>query len=244
MIRAAALILALVAGPVAAQNTLAARALAACGGTEIRLAAPEGTDPALLQDAGRVLNSRLGGGVLTRYVSVEDTGLTVRLPASSVDLEEFRAALARVDLGFHEISDTGRDGYSARTAPQGFDIWLKDAPLLTAADLIDADPIFDSNGAPALSFRFSPEAARIFGQFTAENIGQLFAVQLDGKILTVPVIQTAIPGGQGMITGNFTIEEVTELAAQLRSGQLPIDLTIESADEVARDPDADHSICP
>jgi preprotein translocase subunit SecD len=101
---------------------------------------------------------------------------------------------------------------------------LEDRPVVSGDDLVNAAPSFDQNGAPAVSFNFDTTGARAFGQYTAENIGQLFAIVLDGKVISAPRIQSAIPGGSGIITGNFTVQSSTDLAVLLRSGALPAGL--------------------
>ncbi len=101
---------------------------------------------------------------------------------------------------------------------------VESAPVVTGEDLVDAQPDFDRNGRPAVSFRFNPSGARKFGDYTAENIGNPFAIVLDGKVVSAPVIQSHIPSGVGIITGNFTIEESTRLAVLLRAGALPAGL--------------------
>ena len=99
--------------------------------------------------------------------------------------------------------------------------------MIGGDQLSRADPSFDGrSGEPVLSFAFKSGAARTFGRFTAENIGRRFAIVLDGRVLTAPRIISAIPDGTGQITGNFTVEETTKLAIQLRSGALPAPLTI------------------
>jgi len=90
--------------------------------------------------------------------------------------------------------------------------------------LVDAQPDFDQNGRPAVSFRFNPTGARKFGDYTADNIGNPFAIVLDGEVISAPVIQSHIPGGSGIITGNFSVEESTQLAVLLRAGALPAGL--------------------
>ncbi len=102
---------------------------------------------------------------------------------------------------------------------------LDRAPVVTGEELVDAQPSFDQNGSPAVSFRFNPQGARVFGEYTAANIGQPFAIVLDEEVISAPVIQSAIPGGSGIITGQFTVEESTELAVLLRAGALPAELT-------------------
>jgi preprotein translocase subunit SecD len=101
---------------------------------------------------------------------------------------------------------------------------LESAPVVTGEDLVDAQPTFDQNGRPAVSFRFNPSGARKFGDYTAENIGSPFAIVLDGEVISAPVIQSHIPGGSGIITGRFTVEESTQLAVLLRAGALPAKL--------------------
>ncbi|WP_282120420.1 protein translocase subunit SecD [Ruegeria atlantica] len=98
------------------------------------------------------------------------------------------------------------------------------APVVTGEELVDAQPAFDQNGRPAVSFRFNTSGARKFGDYTLENIGQPFAIILDDEVISAPVIQSHIPGGSGIITGNFTVEESTNLAVLLRAGALPAGL--------------------
>ena len=101
---------------------------------------------------------------------------------------------------------------------------LESAPVVTGEELVDAQPSFDQNGRPAVSFRFNPSGARKFGDYTAENIGSPFAIVLDEEVISAPVIQSHIPGGSGIITGNFDVVESTNLAVLLRAGALPAGL--------------------
>jgi len=75
-----------------------------------------------------------------------------------------------------------------------------------------------------VNFRFNTSGARKFGDYTAENIGSPFAIVLDNEVISAPTIQRHIPGGSGIITGNFTTEESTNLAVLLRAGALPTGL--------------------
>ena len=99
------------------------------------------------------------------------------------------------------------------------------APVVTGEDLVDAQPSFDQNGNPAVNFRFNTAGARLFGDYTADNIGTPFAIVLDDEVISAPVIQDHIPGGSGIITGQFTVEDSTNLAVLLRAGALPAELT-------------------
>lgn len=93
-------------------------------------------------------------------------------------------------------------------------------------ELTDAQPSFDQNGRAAVSFRFNPSGGRKFGTYTLENVGNLFAIVLDEEVISAPSIRSHIPGGAGIITGNFTVEESTRLAILLRAGALPAEITV------------------
>ena len=93
-------------------------------------------------------------------------------------------------------------------------------------NLVDAKASFDPNEGHAVSFRFDTTGAQKFGKATSENVGKRFAVILDGFVITAPVIKSAITGGSGIITGNFSSQESTDLAVLLRAGALPAPLLI------------------
>src|SRR5579871_1958451 len=76
---------------------------------------------------------------------------------------------------------------------------------------------YNQNNEPVVEFRLNGVGARRFGQVTSENVGHRFAIVLDNKVISAPVIQTPIIGGQGEITGNFTVESATQLALLLNS---------------------------
>jgi preprotein translocase subunit SecD len=99
--------------------------------------------------------------------------------------------------------------------------------LLTGEDLADAQPGFDSNtNEPVVNFRFNQRGAKIFGKVSTENVGKPFAMVLDGKVISAPVIREPILGGTGQISGNFSVKDANNLAILLRSGALPAKLTI------------------
>ncbi len=102
---------------------------------------------------------------------------------------------------------------------------VEKTPVVTGEELTNAQPAFDQNGKPAVEFQFDPTGARKFGDYTANNIGKPFAIVLDDEVISAPVIQSHIPGGRGIITGSFTVEESTELAVLLRAGALPAEMT-------------------
>jgi preprotein translocase subunit SecD len=104
---------------------------------------------------------------------------------------------------------------------------IKKQVLVSGGDLTDAQPGFDQrNGQPIVSFKFNTSGSRKFAQATTENVKQPFAIVLDNKVISAPVIQEAITGGQGQISGNFTVQQANDLAILLRAGALPAPLTI------------------
>jgi preprotein translocase subunit SecD len=102
---------------------------------------------------------------------------------------------------------------------------LEKSPTINGDHLVDAQASFDQNNRPAVSFRLNPTGARIFGDYTLNNIGNAFAIVLDDEVLSAPTIQSHIPGGSGIITGRFSLEETTSLSIQLRAGALPAKIT-------------------
>jgi len=93
--------------------------------------------------------------------------------------------------------------------------------------LVDAAQAFDQQtGQAVVTFRFDALGARQFGDVTKDNVGRQFAIVLDNKVITDPVIQTPILGGTGQITGNFTVQSANDLAILLRAGALPAPLTV------------------
>jgi preprotein translocase subunit SecD len=98
--------------------------------------------------------------------------------------------------------------------------------LVSGGDLVDAQAGFDQNGQPIVNFRFNSIGARKFAEVTAQNVGKPFAIVLDNKVLSAPVIREAIPGGAGQISGNFTVQSANDLAILLRAGALPAPLTV------------------
>lgn len=84
--------------------------------------------------------------------------------------------------------------------------------ILTGAQVLEAEAIVDYNNNPAVSFRFTEQGTGIFGEFTAENIGQPFAIVFNDTLMSAPRIMSPIPGGVGMITGDFTPQEAADMA--------------------------------
>jgi SecD/SecF fusion protein len=99
--------------------------------------------------------------------------------------------------------------------------------MVQGEDLTDAQPGFDPRTQePIVNFRFNIRGGQRFGEVTSENVGKLFAIILDGKVISAPRIISPITGGSGQISGHFTVEAANNLSILLRAGALPAKLTI------------------
>lgn len=97
---------------------------------------------------------------------------------------------------------------------------------LTGEDLKNAKEQMGQNKQPLVALEFSDEGGKKFGALTAENIGRHIGIYLDGELLTNPVVNEAITGGSAVITGQRTLEEAKDLAILLRSGALPVKVSV------------------
>lgn len=98
--------------------------------------------------------------------------------------------------------------------------------MVSGENLVDSQPSFDQRtNEPVVTFRFDSVGGRKFGNITGKNVGRVFAIVLDNKVISAPVIREPILGGTGQISGNFTVESAQDLALLLRAGSLPAALT-------------------
>jgi SecD/SecF fusion protein len=102
---------------------------------------------------------------------------------------------------------------------------LETTSLIKGENLVDAQPGFDQRtNEPIVTFRFDAKGGARFCQISTANIGRRFAIVLDKTVITAPVIQSAICGGSGQISGDFSVEGANNLAILLRAGALPAEL--------------------
>lgn len=166
--------------------------------------------------------------------------ILVQMPGVS-DPRGLRALLgATAELTFHKVVPAGTEGAMHLPEIGSTEIWVSARPALDGERLADASAAFDpESGAPVVQFRFDTEGARLFGELTQELVGQRFAIVLDGQVISAPVIQEPILGGSGVISGAFTVDETSTLAALLRAGALPVPLEIIEERTVGADLGAD-----
>lgn len=98
-------------------------------------------------------------------------------------------------------------------------------PVVSGENLVDAQPSFQE-GEAVVSFKFNSLGGKKFGEVTKNNIGERLAIVLDNEVISAPTIQSAILGGSGIISGNFTVKSANDLALLLRSGALPAPLEV------------------
>lgn len=105
-------------------------------------------------------------------------------------------------------------------------IVLKRRVIVNGGELKSAKQSYGEHGEPVVAFEFNASGAKEFGNATRENVGRRLAIMLDGKVISAPVINSPITGGQGIISGNFTVQSANDLALLLRSGALPAPLIV------------------
>ncbi|WP_439813924.1 protein translocase subunit SecD [Zavarzinia sp. CC-PAN008] len=165
-------------------------------------------------------------------------GTTAKLTFQMVDTTVTQAELAagRAPPGTVIMpADTTRAGPGAQ---QSYAVQRR---VLVSGDmLVDAQPGFDPRtGEPMVSFRFNGEGAKRFGDATRANVNKPFAIVLDNKVISAPVIREPILGGSGQISGSFTSQGANDLAVLLRAGALPAPLQVIEERTVGADLGAD-----
>lgn len=224
--------------------------LSGLGGTDI-VAIPETDDTILVElseDEKRASDERTMQQSLeivrrridevgTREPTIQRQGndrILIQVPGIGSAAELKRIIGTTAQLAFHPVvsstsdenanAGVGNELLPSMDEPGRFYV-VERAFVVSGEQLVDAQPSFDQNGNPAVNFRFNTTGARAFGDYTAENIGNPFAIVLDDEVVSAPTIQSHIAGGSGIITGRFSVEETTNLAVLLRAGALPAELT-------------------
>ena len=123
----------------------------------------------------------------------------------------------------------GRGGETVNTQ-----LLVKDKPEFDGTYLSSSNVTFSQNfNEPQVSLTFNSKGAKLFASVTRKNIGRRLAIILDNKIVSAPTIQTEIPNGNAVITGNFTIEEAKQLSLILNAGALPAKLEVLESRQVS-----------
>jgi preprotein translocase subunit SecD len=218
------------------------------GDGAVRLAPTDAASKArlneLVEDSIAMIEQRLKDAGVKLASAVPDGTDRIRIFLPGVtDPERITAIFARrVKVSFRtvDLSMTPEQAQSG-TPPEGSEVLLgfkdkrpylvaKEGPkdsALDGEDISYAAPGFATGTKdPVASFRFNGRGARRFAHVTEENVGKPFAIVLDDKVISAPVIREPITGGSVQISGNFTLEEANSVAMQLRAGALPGHLTL------------------
>ena len=151
-------------------------------------------------------------------------GKTARLEFRMVDANADPAEVAagRVPVGSEIVPYA--EGASSGGAP--FEV-LRRQVMISGEQLLDAKQGYDAqSGQPVVNIRFDSGGSATFAKVTAQNVGKRFAMVLDGRVLSAPSINEPILGGSAQISGSFTVATANNLAISLRSGALPVKMTV------------------
>jgi len=121
------------------------------------------------------------------------------------------------------MPDIKRDKVTGKVVQESY-YAVQKRRVVTGRDLRAASPSQNEFGEPVAQFSLSPDGAKRFGEATGANVGRALAIVLDGNVVSAPTINSRITD-KGIITGNFTAEQVQDLVTTLRSGALPAGIT-------------------
>jgi preprotein translocase subunit SecD len=193
----------------------------------------------IIQKTIEVLRKRVDSlGVAQAVVTrLGDKYIYVELPGV-LDVEKAKKVLGKtarlefllvldISKNKHQLEEEAKNIKNSKVLRGANGYWylVKYPPVITGGDLQDVYPTKDEYGRPAVGFTLTNEAAEKFAQFTGTHIGKPMAIVLDNRVLSAPVIQAQIYN-KGIITGDFTFEEVKEMVVLLKGGSLPVDLKI------------------
>ena len=197
-----------------------------------------GTKEPTIQREGRIL-VQLPGVENPEHVK-ELLGRTAKMTFQLVDTaaspDDARAG--RLPPG-DEVLPATDDQRGKPGAPQFYVVRRR--VMVSGDTLTDAQPTFQNGNEPVVSFtfKFDSVGARRFADATRENVGKPFAIVLDNKVISAPVIREPILGGRGVISGSFTVQSASDLSLLLRAGALPAPLTVLEERTVGPDLGAD-----
>ncbi|MET0606149.1 MAG: protein translocase subunit SecD [Beijerinckiaceae bacterium] len=167
--------------------------------------------------------------VLVQVPGVTDAQNIIDLVGSTAELE------------FRFVAEPGLSSDQTETVAypeggQGATITIERNVIVKGESLIDASAAPDSQrGGWLINFKFDIKGARAFGEATTKGLYRRLAIVMidkkpggivEKRVISAPTVQSPITGGSGQITGNFSAEAANNLAIQLRSGALPVALTV------------------
>jgi protein-export membrane protein SecD len=178
-------------------------------------------------------------GVTEPLVQVDTVGGHYRLIVELAGIKDIKQAIAMIGetpfLDFRQQKSDAEtkaiiDRYNS-LSPEAKKTFTEDPyytpTILTGKYLSNAVLEFDQNtNKPGIGLEFTSEGAKIFEEITAQNVGKILAIYLDGSPISQPRVNSAISGGKAQITGNFTLEEAKQLVQRLNAGALPVPIKL------------------
>ena len=157
-----------------------------------------------------------------------DKRILVELPGIK-DPERIKNLLGKTaQLNFRLVSDEKSEfGFDELISERGEKLIVNKRIIFSGENLVDAQPRMDNQtNQPIVSFTLDRLGSQRFGKSTLNNVGKRIAIVLDNQIISAPSIREPITGGSGIISGDFSFQEATDLALLLRSGALPTPIEI------------------
>ncbi len=153
--------------------------------------------------------------------------ILVELPGLK-DPERIKNLLGKTaQLNFRLVNDNSEFGTDELISETGEKLKISKRIVMSGDNLVDAQPsIQNQQNEPTVSFTLDRLGAQKFGRATTDNVGKRLAIVLDGKVISAPNINEPITSGNGVISGNFSFQEATDLSLLLRSGALPTPLDV------------------
>lgn len=153
--------------------------------------------------------------------------ILVQMPGMSDPTQVKKLLGTTAQMTFHWAANSQSEQVVNKQDAAGNTYRLEQKVALEGEHITDAAGVLSSeSGQPVVTFRLDSAGAKQFATMTRDNIGRVLAIVLDDKVVTAPVINSVIPGGRGEITGNFTLPEASNTALMLRTGALPVPLSI------------------
>ena len=170
------------------------------------------------QSVINIIEQRINGlGVAEPTIQAAKIGSTqtviIELPGITDVNEAINLIGKTAQLKFKELSDGSQSDFTDTS--------------LTGANLKKAEVQFDqTSGEPQVSIQFDTDGTKLFADLTKKNLQKPLAIELDGEIVSAPVVQSEIDNGQAVINGKFSVEEAKKLAIQLNAGALPVPIKL------------------
>jgi len=187
-----------------------------------------------------------------KEISLKPSGnnrIILEVPGASDPQEIIRLVGRTARLSFHDVvsnlsaaeiqAGPLRPRQLRKDFKRGGKIVIHEREIVSGDDLTDASVTFDEQGQPAVAFVFNSRGGRRFGDHTRKNIGRPFAILLDDLVISAPRIVSPILTGSGQITNMGSVADANELALLLKSGALPVKLTVKAQKTVGPDMGAD-----